>query len=287
MMRSGVQFSLAAPFLVLEPTPNLPKFPMAYIQLVLSQLCIGVNIISCKFLADKLSLYLILEIRFIIGSLILGAIFLSNLKNYSELNKLPKLSFIVKLCLFAQAACGGFLFNFFLAKGLAYSSATYAGAITSLVPLFVALFSVFFLKERPSKNLLIALFLSMFGMFLLFYNDLDSNISYYGLTFLLLSVFPEALFTVLGKYTSSILSPLTIALIANLVNVVLFLPGCMYLDINSEITNILLSYRILISLIIYGTSGALFFLLCIRASPKLKLQLLDYLRAYRLYLPYF
>lgn len=243
---------------------------MAYIQLILAQLCIGVNIISCKFLADKLSLYLILEIRFIIGSLILGTIFLSNIKNYSELNKLPQLSFMVKLCLFAQAACGGFLFNYCLAKGLAYSSATYAGAITSLVPLFVALFSIFLLKEKPSNNLLIALLLSMFGMLLLFYNDLDSNISYYGLTFLLLSVFPEALFTVLGKYTSSILSPLTIALIANLVNIVLFLPGCMYLDINSEIPNILSSYKILNSLLIYGTSGALFFLFWYKGLSKVE-----------------
>ncbi len=90
---------------------------------------------------------LILEIRFFIGSLILGTIFLYNINNYYELRKLPQLSLMIKLCLFAQAACGGFLFNYFLAKGLAYSGATYAGAITSLVPLFVALFSILFMIQ--------------------------------------------------------------------------------------------------------------------------------------------
>lgn len=244
---------------------------MAYIELILAQLCIGINIISGKFLADKLNLCLMLEIRFIIGTSILAIIFLSNKKNYPELIKLRELNFRIKLCLFAQGLCGGFLFNYFLVKGLIYSSATYAGAITSLVPFFVTLFSIIFLKEKLHTILLIALFLSMLGMFLLFYNDLDNNISYYGIAFFLLAVLPEVLFTVLGRYTSKLLSPLMIALMANIVNMILFIPGCFNLDFGNELKAIILNGKIFMTLLIYGISGgALFFLLWYKGLSKVK-----------------
>jgi drug/metabolite transporter (DMT)-like permease len=232
---------------------------LAYIQLILAQLCIGINITTGKFLSTSLNLYVMLEIRFAIGSMILALYMIAKKGRNFTFE-----AFTIKetIIIFIQSLCGGFLFNYFLIKGLNHTDATYAGAITSLVPFMVVLLSVMFLKDKLSKYQTLAIILSAIGTYILCYkNDFNQNIEWYGIIMLFTSVLPEALFVVLGKFISSKLSPLGMALTVNIINMIAFIPFVLYIDIYRDVLLITENSKVFWSLVVYGLSGGAFFFL--------------------------
>jgi len=66
--------------------------------------------------------------------------------------------------LFQQAFFGTFMFTLLMLNGVQRTSAVAAGVITSTIPAVVALFSWFFLKERPNGRALISIALAIVGV---------------------------------------------------------------------------------------------------------------------------
>ena len=66
--------------------------------------------------------------------------------------------------LFQQAFFGTFMFTLLMLNGVQRTSAVAAGVITSTIPAVVALFSWFFLKERPNGRALISIALAIAGV---------------------------------------------------------------------------------------------------------------------------
>jgi drug/metabolite transporter (DMT)-like permease len=66
--------------------------------------------------------------------------------------------------LFLQAFFGTFMFTLLMLNGVQRTSAVAAGVITSTIPAVVALFSWFFLKERPNGRALISIVLAIVGV---------------------------------------------------------------------------------------------------------------------------
>jgi drug/metabolite transporter (DMT)-like permease len=66
--------------------------------------------------------------------------------------------------LFLQAFFGTFMFTLLMLNGVQRTSAVAAGVITSTIPAVVALFSWFFLKERPNGRALISIALAIVGV---------------------------------------------------------------------------------------------------------------------------
>ncbi|KNE75272.1 Permease of the drug/metabolite transporter (DMT) superfamily [Candidatus Burkholderia crenata] len=66
--------------------------------------------------------------------------------------------------LFQQAFFGTFMFTLLMLNGVQRTSAVAAGVITSTIPAVVALFSWFFLKERPNGLALISIVLAIAGV---------------------------------------------------------------------------------------------------------------------------
>ena len=66
--------------------------------------------------------------------------------------------------LFLQAFFGTFMFTLLMLNGVQRTSAVAAGVITSTIPAVVALFSWFFLKERPNGRALISIALAIAGV---------------------------------------------------------------------------------------------------------------------------
>jgi drug/metabolite transporter (DMT)-like permease len=66
--------------------------------------------------------------------------------------------------LFLQALFGTFMFTLLMLNGVQRTSAVAAGVITSTIPAVVALFSWFFLKERPNGRALVSIALAIIGV---------------------------------------------------------------------------------------------------------------------------
>ncbi|MEA3127167.1 MAG: hypothetical protein QOD67_4186 [Caballeronia sp.] len=66
--------------------------------------------------------------------------------------------------LFLQAFFGTFMFTLLMLNGVQRTSVVAAGVITSTIPAVVALFSWFFLKERPNGRALISIALAIAGV---------------------------------------------------------------------------------------------------------------------------
>ncbi len=198
-----------------------------YLYLSIGQFCIGANIILGKFLMDSIPICALLFIRFSIGFIL--PICFGGLKQFSNsLQEVKMLQSSEWLNLFLQALCAGFLFNVFTLSGLQYTTATTAGIINSGVPALVAVFSFFILKERLSKEKIVAILLCIVGIFVLSVGKSDriepSHHQVWGIFLVFLAIIPEALFTILAKLLKSPISSRAKTLLANGFNALLFIP---------------------------------------------------------------
>ena len=87
-------------------------YAIGYAELTLAQCCVGINVISGKFLIGFFPIFLLLAIRFAIG--FAGMLAIARMKSiqYSNVYRnFMSLTSKDKLLLLFQATCGGFLFN--------------------------------------------------------------------------------------------------------------------------------------------------------------------------------
>lgn len=199
------------------------------LQLLFAQFAIGVNIVLARYLVPHFPIAILLELRFLLGSVMLWGLVKLN-KQHILRNKIgARLTRKDWWVLFLQALCGGYLFNIFLLRGLQYTNATMAGIICSTIPAVIAIFSFFLLKEKLSSGKTLSIIIAIIGLVIISYNNKHivqfDNSHLWGVLLILLAVIPEALFTILAKWHGSHLTAYVMALIINIFNALLFLPS--------------------------------------------------------------
>lgn len=240
---------------------------MGYTELLLAQICTGINIVLAKALANTYPLSSLLALRFLIG--FIAIVFYLQLTTalqtvYLEIKNLSKQEWIILLL---QTLFGGFLYTILTLYGLQYTTANITGIVNSTCPAFIALFSLLFLKESLTKRKILAIVISILGIVILSLKNGQLNFkstNLLGLSLVSLAVIPGALYTVLTKKITKPLSPFTPALFMNLPNALLFIPLAFK---NHDWTPFLTApMGDWLKLLLYGlTSGFLFFIFWYRS----------------------
>jgi len=155
-------------------------YAIGYAELTLAQCCVGVNVISGKFLIGFFPIFLLLTIRFAIG--FVGMLGIARIKSihYSDVYRsYMLLTFKDKLLLIFQAACGGFLFNVLILYGMKTTSATSAGIISSITPVMIFILAAAFLHEKINLQKWAAIIIAMAGLLVLNLEKTTSSIELY------------------------------------------------------------------------------------------------------------
>ncbi len=247
----------------------MKKLSLGYLELSLAQCCIGINIILGKILISEIPIFALLLLRFTLGFIVIGVYQLFG--NFTLVKKeLNALSAKDGFIIFAQALCAGFLFNVLILYGLERTTATVAGIINSAVPALVAVFSFIILREKLTFRMGVAILLCIVGIAVLGLGKAiptDSNQNeFLGILLISAAIIPEALFTVLAKLLKKPPSVLTITLLINFFNMILFIPFA----INAEWGQIGNTSLLTISrILLYGLGGVLFFVFWYRGLKKI------------------
>jgi len=243
---------------------------IGYTELALAQCCVGLNVITGKFLITLLPIFFLLFVRFMIG--MLGMLAIARYKHITIktiYRSFMKLSLHDRWLLIIQAACGGFLFNVFILWGMKHTSAVSAGIITSATPIFIFILAFIFLHERVNKQKILAIITAMLGLVVLNTGKVEAvgATSLIGNLLVLLAVIPEAFFTILSKSIGKKLHQLEAVTLVNFFNVLMFIPF-LFIDIPSLHGEYLNANTIML-IILYGvTGGMLFFLLWYRGLTR-------------------
>jgi len=246
-------------------------YAIGYTELTLAQCCVGINVISGKFLIGFFPIFLLLAIRFAIGFTGMLAIARAKSIQLSIIyHNFMSLSHKDKLLLIFQAACGGFLFNVLILYGMKTTSATNAGIISSITPIMIFILAAVFLHEKINLQKGFAIVIVMAGLLILNIGKTTGSMegALLGNFLVLLAVIPEALFTILSKSVGKKITEMEAVILVNLFNLILFIPFAVYAmtdfhpkDINSSVYG---------QLLIYGISGGMmFFLLWYRGLTKI------------------
>ena len=200
---------------------------IAYFQCSLAMAMGGAVVVAGKFLTHAFPVFLAAGLRLIMAVPVLVALVLM------REGRLPRLKAPEALALFVCSFGGIFMFTVFLLFGLRYTTAAESGIITSTVPVFTALISVFYLKEKPSLWGVVAVALTMVGVLVL--NAPGAAASgargpnpWLGNALIFGCVVGEALFTISAKLVTSRISPLATAAYVNIFALVTFLPFAVY-----------------------------------------------------------
>ncbi len=247
-------------------------YAIGYAELTLAQCCVGINVISGKFLIGVFPIFLLLAIRFLIG--LVGMLAVARLKNTTIGNTYHHFVSMTtkdKWLLVFQAACGGFLFNVLILYGMKTTSATSAGIISSITPIMIFILSFLLLKEKINLQKIVSICIVMMGLIILntgAATSISMNGSLFGNFLVLLAVVPEALFTILSKSVGKKITEIEAVILVNFFNLVFFVPLAAVNLIHFHPKNISLS--LYGQLTIYGISGGiLFFLLWYRGLTKI------------------
>jgi drug/metabolite transporter (DMT)-like permease len=228
--------------------------------LSLAQIMVGVNIVYSKWLLSSLPVLVLLEIRFLLATLVLLPLHWTYADSRKHSLKMH-FSQLVKrdwMFIFAQALSAGALFNVLMLTGLNYTDANVAGIITSALPALIALMSWFILKEKISAQKALCVLFATIGLVVIAYDRLSevgASHSFFGDSIVLLALFPEASYYVLCKLYTNRLPVFLASALLNGINALLLLPVLFF--VHWEPANIqLLTWFILI---IIGLSSGLFY----------------------------
>ncbi len=238
-------------------------------QLLSAQLIIGFNIVLVKALVPHIPVMLLLIMRFGCG-LAIGLLF-NFRKNNTLLQKRDggRLTKTDHTFLIAQAVTAGFLFNLLMVIGIQYTTAATAGLISSIIPAAIAGLSVIFLKEKMTLSRIVSILFAVCGLVIL--NIHGASISMGGKNIIgqfviLLSVIPEALFTIIAKMHRSGISTLNKVIYMNFYNFILFIPLALWYILTHNLPHLL--GEDYLGIVVYGCNSVFFFLLWYKGLEK-------------------
>lgn len=198
----------------------------AYAALSVAQIALSANVVTSKFLISTLPSSLFLAIRFGMSSVLLGGLLLLTHTPIKDPQHV-KLSAHDWFLGILQGLFAAFLFNVFFIWGLQYTTATASSIIGSTLPAIIAISAIFFLGERLSSNKILALLLAMLGILVINLDHWEphstSHHSYFGDTLVLISMLPEAWYSIVIRKLVRRITPLGAAFLANMVGLIGFI----------------------------------------------------------------
>jgi drug/metabolite transporter (DMT)-like permease len=195
----------------------------AYISLAASMALVGSYVGLSKLLVAVFPVFLLAWLRFGIAAV-------------AMVHWLPRspadapLSKHDRGLLFLESFLGNFLFSICMLFGVAATSALAAGVVMSAIPAAVALLSRVFLREPIQLRIVAAIACAAIGIALLaLARNSDASVSssnapWWGYALLVVAVFCEASYVVIGKRLTGQLSPKRISALINLWGLALVTP---------------------------------------------------------------
>lgn len=235
-------------------------FIQGLVFLVLAQTMVGVNIVTSKLLLSSMPVLVLLEIRFLLATLVLLPLHWTTPE--SRKNSLrTHFSILTRrdwFFIFAQALSAGVLFNALMLSGLNYTDANVAGIITSALPALIAVMSWFLLHEKISAQKALCIVFATMGLVVIAYDKLNwmtDTHSFFGDSIVLLALLPEASYYVLCKLYANRLPLFLTSALLNGINALILLP--VLLLVAWEPTNITLVTWFI--LFVIGLTSGLFY----------------------------
>ena len=232
---------------------------VAYGCLALSMSLVGSYVALSKPLAAALPVFLLAWLRFGIGGLAM-------LRWIRKPTSEPPMSWQTRKLVFFESFLGNFLFTLCMIYGVTLTSAVSAGVIMSTIPAMIALMSWFFLKERISARLWVAVACGALGIALVALAKGDSASDplmaqggthdkvWLGNLLIFGTVLCEGSYAVIGKKLTAVLSPKRISAVINLWGFVLTTPMGVYLALDFDFAAV--DARIWMLLLFYGLAAS-------------------------------
>jgi drug/metabolite transporter (DMT)-like permease len=131
--------------------------------------------------------------------------------------------------LFTQSFFGNFLFSICMLYGVSQTTASASGVILATIPAAVAILSWFWLKEKISLRVWIAIFISVAGLAVLSLSKPAASagkaeMSLVGNLLIIASVWCESIYVILAKKLTNTLTPQRISALINLWGLLLMTP---------------------------------------------------------------
>jgi drug/metabolite transporter (DMT)-like permease len=203
----------------------IKKQHLAYCDLILSMTFLGSTLVLGKSLIAIFPIFLLLSIRFLIGTSFFSVFYFWKIKPAALYDMaLTKRDWCL---LFLQSLFGAFAFNLLMLLGLRLTSANSAAVLTSTMPAFISIFSFLILKETISKYKCMAIVFSILGLILVTANISSAawNLEVIlGNILILCAVISGALFPICTKLIVDKVATSLISLAFNFFGLILFLP---------------------------------------------------------------
>jgi len=225
------------------PLPGQPTgHPLgAYLLLAMSMALVGSYVALSKPLAAALPVLLLAWLRFAIGAVAM----LGWLKRPA--NEAP-MSAQTRRLVFVESLLGNFLFSICMLYGVSMTSAVSAGIILASIPAVVALLSWWWLGERITPRVALAVACAGLGIALLSLSktelstqagqglptDLTHEHRLWGNLLVFGAVICEASYAVIGKKLTGVLSPKRITALINVWGLALTTPAGLYLALRFD-----------------------------------------------------
>nr|WP_188074555.1 DMT family transporter [Pusillimonas sp. ANT_WB101] len=238
---------------------RLPPLLVSYGYLALSMSLVGTYIALTKPLAVIFPLFLLAWMRFGVG----GIAMLRWLRRPSSE---PLLSRTTHGLIFLESFLGNFLFTVCMIAGVRLTSAVTAGVILSFIPAAVAIMSRLFLKEEVSARVWGAVACGVIGIGLLSVGPSEhvgtgpvlaegaGSQVWVGYLLLLVAVFCEASYAVIGKKLTAVMSPRRISAVVNLWSLVLTTPVGLYAALHFDFSVVTSGTWVLV--VFYGLAAS-------------------------------
>lgn len=231
------------------------------LSLIVAQMVTGVNITGSKFLVSHLSIIALLEIRFIVGSLVLLACMPFIKKNNNAQSTISSLNKKDWLILIVQALCAGMFFNLLMLSGIQFTSASMAGLITSTLPAMIIILSFIIFRQRITRFKALCILFATIGLIAINGSSLSSHdfsaLSIIGDMIIFLAMIPEALYYVISKFKNTQLPAVKSAFLMNLINAIAMIPLLFFANWHELLG---LSFNAYFVLLLVSVASALFYL---------------------------
>ena len=224
-----------------SPAPS-PAHPLsAYLFLALSMALVGSYVALSKPLSVALPVLLLAWLRFGIGAVAM-------VRWLKKPPQEPPVTPATRRLLFVESLLGNVLFSICMLYGVSMTSAVSAGIILASIPAVVALLSWWWLGERISPRVAMAIACAALGLSLLSLSkqeltiqsgqgleaDFLQNSRFWGNLLVFGAVLCEAAYAVIGKKLTGVLSPKRITALINLWGLALSTPVGIYLALRFD-----------------------------------------------------
>lgn len=213
----------------------------------------GTSVVINKVIISKVPIFITAFI-----SILLAILFLLpfQLKRLDEIKSLKRSNYF---SVFIQALTGIVLTRLFTLYGLKYTTSIEAGLVNSSTPAIMVLLSVIILKESPSREKILGIFLGVIGLVVLngFNFDGGGSSTLFGNILIFGAVISEVLMSVSRKKSKYQVSSITNSFLLFVISGVLIFPFAVNQAINFDISNVdLVSGACLVFYGIFGSGVA-------------------------------